>query len=868
MSMRTYVLALITLMAVIALPGPLTVGTTEAAGVATDCCGGQAAWTTGNKIALGTSATPMSTLWFTVANGITSEVFFPRADIPNMQDMQYVVTDGSAFVDLERDDTQHSVSMPDERALEYTIVNTARSGRYRITNTYVTDAERATLLIQTHFESLDGGSYQLYLLANPSTAGDGINNDARWDPASNALLSSNTQTLFGTPVSVTSALRVSSGFVAHTNGYAAAASDCLVDLRAHKALMNEFDGVSHPGNVVQCGQIAVGLDTTFTVGLGYGNDVDAALAAVDGSLSDGFSAIEARFRSGWDAYLDGLKPAPASVADDTQRRRVYFVAVMALHAAEDKTHPGANVAALATPWGDFVNGNTLNDGYHRVWGRDLYQQATGLLAAGDSAQARRMAEFMWNRQYINAPTQGDGMTYQPGAFPRFSPVSGSAPLLVGCCEQFDQDAFAIILAWSTGLTDAANYSKIRTTANHIQSNGPDTTERWEEQFGKSPSSIAAEIAGLITAADIARVRGDDASAANWEATADAWRNELPGWTLTSNGFWGGHHYYERLNSTSNPNDNSTICFQEGCFFARDVTDFGFLDLVRLGVRAASDSSIANSIGPTGDASDGNSSVAVRIGNNVYFHRYVHDNYGESNADCQGYPVMGPNRFGRVWPVLSGERGQYEIANGRSANVYLQSMANAANDGYFIPEQIWDLANPTCYELGTPTGSASPLMWAEGQYVRLAQAIDEGYNADTPSVVRARHGGEVSGPILGPGDTCVDVSSANTDNGAPIQIWECNRTDAQRFTWNTGDGAIHVLGKCLDVAGGATANGTPVQLWECNGSGAQQWRYLGWNRLVNPQSARCLDDLNASTTLGTRLRIRDCDTSPAQVFRLP
>jgi ricin-type beta-trefoil lectin protein len=71
-----------------------------------------------------------------------------------------------------------------------------------------------------------------------------------------------------------------------------------------------------------------------------------------------------------------------------------------------------------------------------------------------------------------------------------------------------------------------------------------------------------------------------------------------------------------------------------------------------------------------------------------------------------------------------------------------------------------------------------------------------------------------------------------------------------------------------VAGGATANRTPVQLWECNGSGAQQWRYLGWNRLVNPQSARCLDDLNASTTLGTRLRIGDCDTSPAQVFRLP
>ena len=145
-----------------------------------------------------------------------------------------------------------------------------------------------------------------------------------------------------------------------------------------------------------------------------------------------------------------------------------------------------------------------------------------------------------------------------------------------------------------------------------------------------------------------------------------------------------------------------------------------------------------SLSPTASASDGNSKVEVTISGNIYFHRYNHDNYGESNSDCSGFPVNPPNRFGRLWPVLSGERGEYEIANGRPAGVYLKSMSDAANDGYFVPEQIWDSTSFSCFTFGRPTGSASPLNWAEGQYLRLAQSIDAGYNLDTPPVVKARY----------------------------------------------------------------------------------------------------------------------------------
>ena len=708
-----------------------------ATGTATDCCGTPASWATGNKSALGTAASG-SAVWFTVANGVTSEVFYPRADVPNTQDTQYVVTDGSTFVDLERDATNHAVTMPDEKALQYTVTNTAKSGKYRITTNYVTDPARATVLTQTRFQSLDGGTYKLFLLVNPSMAGGGGNDNAWWDGT--ALLAGGSDTLAG---SVTEAVRVSSGFVAHDNGYSGAASDCLVDLRADKVLTNQFDNVSGAGNVVQCGQITVGADTTFTVALGYGTTAAAANTAASGSLTSGFTSVASSYRSGWNTYLGGLKAAPASVSGDTQRRRAYYVAVMALHAAEDKAHPGASVAGLSTPWGDFTNGDNLNDGYHRVWGRDLYQQATGLIAAGDTAQAKRMAQFLWNSQWIGSPTAGDGTTYPAGAFPRYSPVSGVAgatPQQLGCCEQLDQDAAAIVLAWTTGLTDSGTYARVKVTANHIQASGPDTTERWEEQYGKSPSSVAAEIAGLVTAGAIARSNGDTASASSWESTADSWRNSLTGWTVTTSGYWGGHTYYERLDRGTNPNDGDQICFDEGCFYEHDVVDFGFLDLVRLGIRPPADATIAGSVTPSAQAFDGNAAVQVTLSNgDVYFHRYPHDSYGESNANCTGWPAGAGQRYGRLWPVLSGERGQYELANGRSAAVYLKSMADSTNEGYFVPEQIWDRSDISCFGLGRPTGSAAPLMWAEGQYVRLAQNMDAGRNLDTPSVVKARYG---------------------------------------------------------------------------------------------------------------------------------
>jgi hypothetical protein len=419
-----------------------------------------------------------------------------------------------------------------------------------------------------------------------------------------------------------------------------------------------------------------------------------------------------------------------------------------------------------------------------------------------------------------------------------------------------------------GLTDSSTYQKIKTTANHIAAVGPATTERWEEQFGQSPSSIAAIIAGLIAAADIALQNEDAPSAARWESTADSWRSSLADRMYTTNGFWGGHRYFERIDPTQDPNGSQTIHFDEGDFLAHDVVDFGFLDLVRLGVVAHDDINVATSLSSSASASDGNSSVQVTMPNgDIYFHRYNHDNYGESDSDCTGWRLVhGPNYYGRFWPVLSGERGEYEIASGRLANVYLQSMAHAANEAYFVPEQVWDRSDISCFTVGKPTGSAAPLNWAEGQYLRLAQSIDAGRNLDTPSVVKAKYRG--AGPILGAADKCIDDAGANTDNGTSIQLFSCNGTAAQNWAWSSSDGTLRTLDKCLDVSGGATASGTPIQLWECNGTGAQEWRWRQQTRLVNPQSGRCLNVADASAADGARLQISDCDNTAAQAWALP
>jgi beta-glucanase (GH16 family) len=129
------------------------------------------------------------------------------------------------------------------------------------------------------------------------------------------------------------------------------------------------------------------------------------------------------------------------------------------------------------------------------------------------------------------------------------------------------------------------------------------------------------------------------------------------------------------------------------------------------------------------------------------------------------------------------------------------------------------------------------------------------------------GGAAVGPITGYGGKCVDVAGANTANGTPIQLYDCNGTAAQRWTVSS-DQSLRALGKCMDVVSGGTADGTRVQLYDCNGTGAQKWQPRADGSLVNPQSGRCLDATGPSSANGTRLQIWACHGGANQKWSLP
>jgi hypothetical protein len=126
----------------------------------------------------------------------------------------------------------------------------------------------------------------------------------------------------------------------------------------------------------------------------------------------------------------------------------------------------------------------------------------------------------------------------------------------------------------------------------------------------------------------------------------------------------------------------------------------------------------------------------------------------------------------------------------------------------------------------------------------------------------------TGPITGYDGLCVDDQYSSTANYNPVQVYTCNNTDAQQWTYDTANDTLQVLGMCMDIYAGGTADGTLVDLYYCNGSGAQVWQPQSDGALYNPQSGKCLDDTNWSTTPGTQLQIWDCTGNANQEWNLP
>lgn len=674
-------------------------------------------WSPANKHGFGTSRTLNSKVWFTLGGSGLTEVYYPYVDSPSIRDLQLVVSDGVSFTERESDATNTVTSLLNDTGMLYAQTQVAKSGRYKIVKSYVTDPARSVLLVNVEFSSLDGKPYQVYALLNPGPNNDLV--DTLGETQGKALLASNG--------AVASAFLAAPGFVKTSNGYLGV-SDGWQDLRVHHALTWGFQTATK-GNVVQTGQTTLDgvTQTSVTLAVGFGATTAAALGSANRSLAASFATTSNSYVAGWANYLAKIKKPPSQLT--ARERSLYNISVELLAAHEDKTFRGAFIASPTMPWGFGLD--APSDAYHLIWSRDLYQIATGLLAAGDRAAAVRAMLYLFDTQQKS-----------DGSFPQNSHLDGGA---VWGGLQMDEVGFPIILAWQLNQADSALYwSHIKPAADFIVAHGPYTPgERWENQGGYSPASIAAEIAGLVCAADLASRNGDTASATTYLSTADQWQAGVAGWTATSNGPFSPQPYYLRLTKDQQPNTGTTYSLGDSGrdnVDQRAIVDPGFLELVRLGVKPASDPTIQNTVAVI-DAQLGASTP-----NGVFWHRYNFDGYGEQ-ADgsmwSSGFPGGSQTTRGRLWPIFAGERAEYELlANQQTAATgRLASMAATANDGFLIPEQVWDLNAPggqPGFGPGAATTSATPLAWSHAQYVRLVWSLVARHPVEQPTIVACRY----------------------------------------------------------------------------------------------------------------------------------
>ncbi len=725
------------------------------------------------KDCVGTARNTQSKVWFTLAGGVLSDVYYPTVDTTDVETLQLVVTDGSSFTDLQSRDMTYTVQRLDASGMTCRVTSTAKNGRYSIVTDYVTDPWRSSVVMRTRLRPSAGTqALKLFVRFDPTVNGNGGGGVGNGGP-DDAVVDRSHRTLIPVASDVTTAtnaanrtyaqpvfaaLSADRPFKAVSNGYAGTVSDGLRTLDATHGLDSRFETALH-GNVVQTAEISTGRNGEATLALGFGHSQPNAVATSYRSAHQSFPTTYERYVSGWRDYDRRLNEPPVAGIPGSSRESLpaaYYLDANVLKASEDKTFPGAVVASLASPWGQAVSAgdpaNTYFGSYREVFARDLYETFTGLLASGDVATAKATVRFLFDRQQ-----QADG------SFPRNSLLNGmAAPDSFGV--QLDEVAYPILMARTVNLTDATFYrTHLKRAADFLVAHGPAVgSERWEEQAGYSPSTIAAEIAGLVAAGAVADLNDDRADARVYRAAADSYQRQIKSWTVTTNGPLSTEPYFLRLTKDGDPDAGTTYNAGNGGPDAdqRAVIDQGFLELTRLGILPVDDPDVLRSLVVV-------DSVLRRTTNTGDgFYRYgtgapgTEDGYGDCNVadstDCtvQGKPWAGDcgsqaqnKGSGHLWPALSGERGESELARGNvsTAAALWAAMAGSASGIGLIPEQTWEDADlapspwgtaPECASIGfvngKPAGSASPLTWSAAQFVRLAHDLREGRLTDTPA----------------------------------------------------------------------------------------------------------------------------------------
>ena len=718
------------------------------------------------KDCVGTATGTASKVWYTVAGGVLSDTYEPTIDNTNVSTLQYIVTDGSTFTDLQTRDMSYTVSA-DPTGMACTVTATDAQHGYRLTTTYITDPSSDTVLMRTRLSAVPGSGtnvagLHLYARLDAHVNGNGgggsgnagANSGIVTTPGGSAIpvvYSTNTVTnatnrTYAVPTYM--ALADSTPAPQASVGYAGTASDGLTQLDTSHALTPYTSAPD--GHIVATQELAPGPGGTLTLALGFGRTQAGALSTAQGSLRAPFAVKELKYLAGWAAYDASLNRPPAHYPGEPASAAAglvqhYYLSANVLKASEDKTFPGAIVASLASPWGQAVPAGTNSSGepayfgsYREVFSRDLYEAFTGLLTDGDLATARNAVRFLFDRQQL-----------PDGAMPRNSLLNGKAAPDTGGL-QLDEVAYPILMDYQAGLSGDATLwaDHVRPAADFLVAHGPsDGNERWEEQSGYSPSTIAAEIAGLTAASVIAADHGDRARARLYQATADYFQRSIKSWDVTTTGP-DGPRYFIRLSKTGDP--NAAISYNLGnggpTVDQRSVIDGGFQELVRLGELPVSDPDVQASLGVL----DKQISVGTPSGTGYY--RYgtsaaagSADGYGDcyqpSQTSCTTTGAPWPptdTGTGHLWPVLSGERAESDIAAGQSSGAagLLNAMLNFSSGAGLVPEQAWEDPDLAASPYGSDPATAS-IGFTDGKAAGSASPADLGPGPGAPADPGAR-----------------------------------------------------------------------------------------------------------------------------------
>ena len=702
----------------------------EQQGEAFGAPGAEPHWTSSVKDAVGTAYSASSRIWFTASHGILNELYHPTIDRPQIRDMEFLITDGESFAHEEKRDLLHSFEYIHPHALGLRYTNSDPEGRYKLVKEILCDPHHSVVLQRVCIEAEEEflARLKVYALLAPRAGGRGAGNSGRAiDIAGHKMLLASREGNAMTMAASCGFTRVSCGFVGASDGYQ--------DIKGNFQMDWEFGSATN-GNIALFGEVQLtnchqeSGSRVFTVAIGIGGSNHTSLEKTLSALAAPYGEHRERFISQWER----VKSPDWLAAKSRDEGRLMRTSHEVLLAHEDKTYSGAFIASASIPWGQ-VHGDEDLGGYHLVWTRDMVQTATALLASKRAETARRALVYLACTQ---KPDGGfaqnfwiDGRAYWKGV-------------------QLDEVAFPIILAWRLWKEDALGemdiFPFVERAAGFLVRHAPITNqERWEENAGYSPSTLAAVIGGLICAAEICQSREDEELAHFLNEFADWIEGHIEDWTVTNAGvllpevkrhymrirppeqgaaYVGEGRGEEKIRLNNRPLGTQTE------FEARQIIDAGFLELVRYGVRAADDPLIGDSLRVV-DA------VLKRdLPQGSGWLRYNGDGYGQ-RAD--GGPYMGTGQ-GRVWPLLTGERAHYELAAGHDVSALIETYERFATVGHLLPEQVWDEADRPVRRLqkGKPAGSAVPLVWAHAEYLKLLRSAVDGRVFDRIEPVYERY----------------------------------------------------------------------------------------------------------------------------------